>query len=240
MKHSVPPPRNLSNWLPWLLFTGALAGVSVWIAQAWLAPPPPSRTTATLPQPGFYQPFRVQQTVPGQPGSTFLEPLHTHLSAEKAALLEHPATRQYVQQLALQQSLQQFFTEAESMTLEQRQQQAEQIRQDLNKATEEGHASAGERLLVELALLPLTLENEAEREDARLTLKQHYQEQYDQAMARWQAAAAPQLASYREQQQRIVADVMAREDFTSRQKRDRYLQKQLQLARERIYRQDPD
>lgn len=153
--------------------------------------------------------------------------------SEQQRLLAAPQVRQQEQRLLFHSAYRDFFTAAPALDAAERTRQAEALRADIERYEQRRELAMNEALLMQLGLIQVTVSDETEQKVQASALVARYQ---TRSAAR-QASVQPdaRFQRYKEEEQRIVEDVMATDDIPDGLSRDQYLRQRLQQARERAY-----
>ncbi len=136
-----------------------------------------------------------------------------------------------------QESTRHFFDHEKSLSDKQRQQRAQQIDEQTGQFQQQGFLSASEALMLKLAILKLTLDDNAFEQQGK-ALIDRYKHDYNVAYEQWLNTPDPQFEAYKVQEAEIVKRVMAMTSFPDGLSRDEYLRRELERARIAAY-QEP-
>lgn len=154
------------------------------------------------------------------------------------ALLATPQAQQYRQRQRFQHEARQFFAQAERLPAGERERRAQALQRDIDAYEGAGELSAGETVLLRVALIRATVADPARQAELVEVLAARYRGEAERRNAQWlqQQAQDPRFRDYKRREQEIVAEVMAMRAFPGGLSRDEYLRQRLQAERERVYR----
>lgn len=154
------------------------------------------------------------------------------------ALEQSPQARLYRERQDFEAGSRRFLRDAAKLGPVERAKQARALSASVDKYEREGGLSAGEALLLRIALLKATVPDEAEQALRTAELMQSYRARADRGFAEYlaQHQRDPRFQDYKARERAIVAEVMALQAIPGGLSRDEYLRQRLQLAREAAYR----
>ncbi|MEE1894460.1 hypothetical protein V0R51_16225 [Pseudomonas otitidis] len=142
----------------------------------------------------------------------------------------------YSKRLAFDSEYRGFFDKASELPEAEREAEAERLRKGLEEREARGELAASESLMLQIALIQATESDPEEQKNRANALLRRYQEASE---AREKARAqqpSPQFKRYKQDEKRIVEEVMALEAIPDGLSRNEYLRQRLQEAREQAYR----
>lgn len=142
----------------------------------------------------------------------------------------------YSKRLAFDSEYRGFFDKASQLPEAEREAEAERLRKGLEEREARGELAASESLMLQIALIQATESDPEEQKSRADALLRRYQEASE---AREKARAqqpSPQFKRYKQDEKRIVEEVMALEAIPDGLSRNEYLRQRLQEAREQAYR----
>lgn len=201
------------------LAMGALALVSVAATVYWQQPDAPAAAVASPPAPATDSAAPPPDAAP--------------ISAAQQQLLLAPQIKDQEQRLLFHAAYRAFFADAHGLSESERNRQADALRADIARYEQRNELASSEALLLQLGLIQATVSDEATQKAQATALMERYQAR---SVAR-QAAAQPdeRFLQYKEDEKRIVSEVMAADSIPDGLSRDQYLRQRLQEARERAY-----
>lgn len=210
--------------------TLTLAACGAIVLTTWLLLPP---DTAQHDQPVSAAPASALGNTdqPRPPPSIGQDIRVAQLTPEQQALLEDPRVIKFEQRLAFQQQVRDYFDQAENLTGDENQQQAEALERQLAHYEQTGEVSTPEALMLKLALINTTVADEARQQELAQVLIERYRQASQQREQAWLADRDPRFETYKDREQAIVAEVMAMDQFPGGMTRDQYLRERLQQAR---------
>lgn len=141
----------------------------------------------------------------------------------------------YSKRLAFDSEYRGFFDKASQLPEAEREAEAERLRKGLVEREARGELAASESLMLQIALIQATesdTEEQKSRADALLRRYQEASEAREKALAQ---QPSPQFKRYKQDEKRIVEEVMALEAIPDGLSRNEYLRQRLQEAREQAY-----
>lgn len=156
---------------------------------------------------------------------------------EARRLLATPQARAWRSRKAFEREVQAFVRGAPRMPMPARERRADALQARIADEAQAGRLSAGERFLLEAAVLR-AVKPKAEHATRLRALAARYRADARLAEARWRAqlASDPRFGDYKRREAEVVAEVMAMSRFPDSLDRDEYLRRRLQAERERAYR----
>lgn len=155
------------------------------------------------------------------------------VTPQQQQLLLAPQIKEQEQRLLFHAAYRSFFAEAPNLSEAERNRQADALRADIALYEGRDELASSEALLLQLGLIQVTVSDEETQKAQAAALMERYQAR----SAARQAAAQPdeRFLQYKEDEKRIVAEVMAADSIPDGLSRDQYLRQRLQEARERAY-----
>lgn len=204
-----------------VLFSILLAAVVlVWTLRP--GEPAPERATAT-----------EQRDVPGEAARKQDPP-----SSADAPEVSQAATRDTpvdtVERARFNEQTREFFAQAPALSPEEARRRADQISQELSRIEQAGGLSAGETFLIRAGLIRATERDERQQAAQINALKERYQTESRQRMARSSAQSDPMFELYKVRENQIVAEVLSLQTIPDGLSRDEYLRRRLQAEREQL------
>ncbi|MDU9416007.1 hypothetical protein [Pseudomonas sp. zfem005] len=174
-----------------------------------------------------------------QPRTQTSQPLATPASdATAAASAQHidPAlTAEYEKRLAFHSAYRAFFKAAPDLPSEEREKQAERLAEEVQSHEQSGELAASESLVLQIALIQASGGDVEEQKARANALLQRYKARSDALEKKLAAQPSPQFDHYKQEEKRIVAEVLAMQSIPDGLSRDEYLRQRLQQAREQAY-----
>ncbi|UHQ24811.1 hypothetical protein LVB77_09100 [Lysobacter sp. 5GHs7-4] len=160
------------------------------------------------------------------------------VEARQAALLATPQARAYRDREQFRGEAKRYFRDAASLGQAERLRQAQALQRDVDAYERAGELSAGETMLLRVALIQATVPDQAEQMRQVEALAERYRAVADQRNAQWLAQQRndPRFQSYKQREAEVVAQVMAMTRIPGGLTRDEYLRQRLQDERESAYR----
>ena len=158
--------------------------------------------------------------------------------AAQAALLGSPQARAYRDREQFRDDAKRYFRDAAALSSAERRRQAQALERDVDAYERAGELSAGETMLLRVALIQATVPDRAEQMRRVEALATRYRAIADQRNAQWlaQQRSDPRFQSYKQREAEVVAEVAALSQIPGGLTRDEYLRQRLQAERERAYR----
>ncbi|WP_082607340.1 hypothetical protein [Lysobacter sp. Root983] len=158
--------------------------------------------------------------------------------ARQAALLATPQARAYRDRQHFRDQAQRYFRDAAALSAAERTRQAQALEQDVDAYERAGELSAGETMLLRVALIQATVPDQAEQMRQVEAMATRYRAIADQRNAQWlaQQRQDQRFQSYKQREAQVVAEVAALIKIPGGLTRDEYLRQRLQTERERAYR----
>lgn len=158
--------------------------------------------------------------------------------AQARPLLATPQARQYRERQRFQQEARQFFDQAARLSAAERERRAQALQQDIDAYERAGELSAGETVLLRVALVRATVADPARQAEQVEALAARYRGEAERRNAQWleRQAHDPRFRDYKRREREIVAEVMAMGAIPNGLSRNEYLRQRLQAERERAYR----
>ncbi|UXI68027.1 hypothetical protein [Tahibacter amnicola] len=145
------------------------------------------------------------------------------------------AVRTYLARQTFHEQVQQFLKGASTHDAAARDREAQAISQGIDSYEARNEMSAGEALLLRVALIRATVPDEAEQIDRVAALSAAYRARAAQQMAEWESQSDRTLEAYKVRERAIVEEAMARQDWPAGVDRDTWLRERLQREREIVY-----
>lgn len=158
--------------------------------------------------------------------------------AAQAALLGSPQARAYRDREQFRDDAKRYFRDAAALSSAERRRQAQALERDVDAYERAGELSAGETMLLRVALIQATVPDQAEQMRQVEALATRYRAIADQRNAQWlaQQRSDPRFQSYKQREAEVVAEVAELSQIPGGLTRDEYLRQRLQAERERAYR----
>ena len=158
--------------------------------------------------------------------------------AQAQPLLATPQARQYRERQQFQREARQFFDQAARLPAGERERRAQALQQGIDAYERAGELSAGETVLLRVALIRATVADPARQAELVEALAVRYRGEAERRNAQWaqQQAQDPRFRQYKQREREIVAEVMAMGAIPNGLSRNEYLRQRLQAERERAYR----
>ncbi|BES72908.1 hypothetical protein RE428_39260 [Marinobacter nanhaiticus D15-8W] len=157
--------------------------------------------------------------------------LPDQITEAQQAMLDDPRTLAFGRRLDFQADVRSFFDQADQLSEEQLEQQAQALKAELEKYEEADEVSAMESLMLQLALIKTTVGDESVQKQAMTDLIDDYKTQSEARKAEWEAQPRPEFDAYKAQEKAIVDEVMAMERIPGDVDRNEYLRQKLMEAR---------
>ena len=160
------------------------------------------------------------------------------VEARQAALLATPQARAYRDREQFRGETKRYFRDAAALSEVDRLRQAQALERDVDAYERAGELSAGETMLLRVALIQATVPDQAEQMRQIEALATRYRAVAEQRNAQWiaQQQNDPRFQSYKQREATVVAEVAAMRQIPGGLTRDEYLRQRLQDERERAYR----
>lgn len=142
----------------------------------------------------------------------------------------------YARRLAFDSGYRSFFEQASRLPDAEREAEAERLRKGLEAREAQGELAASESLMLQIALIQATVSDPQEQKNRAHALLLRYQaasESREKALAQ---KPSPQFERYKQDEKRIVEEVMAMQAIPDGLTRNEYLRQRLQEARTQAYR----
>lgn len=130
---------------------------------------------------------------------------------------------------------QSFLRDGRSLPPERRRDEAEALREQVQRYAGDRHLAGGEAMMLEIELTRIGVDDPAELEARLNAIGGRYRQAAEQAAAADAAAPDPRFLDYKVREKEIVARVMAMPEIPGGIDRDEYLRQELQTAREQAY-----
>lgn len=177
-------------------------------------------------------------TQPAAPSTTAasVPPLRDEAALEEAAAqaMETPQGREFARRMTFQADYRNFLQQASTLSDAERQAQAEALVAEIDRREAEDELSLNEALLMQLGMVKVSYADEAQQAAAVDRLMARYRQRSADREA--QRQPDERFAAYKQDEARIVAEVMAMTSIPGGLSRDEYLRERLQQAREQAYR----
>lgn len=200
------------------LAMGALALISATATVYWQQPDTPAAPSVPAPQADAGAP--LSGTAPTSP-------------AQQQQLLLAPQIKEQEQRLLFHAAYRTFFADAHNLSESERNRQADALRADIERYEQRNELASSEALLLQLGLIQATVSDEATQKAQAAALMERYQARTTARQAMTQPDE--RFLRYKEDEKRIVSEVMAADSVPDGLSRDQYLRQRLQEARERAY-----
>lgn len=142
----------------------------------------------------------------------------------------------YSKRLAFDSEYRGFFDKASELPEAEREAEAERLRKGLEEREARGELAASESLMLQIALIQATESDPEEQKSRANALLRRYQEASEAREKALAQQPSPQFKRYKQDEKRIVEEVMALEAIPDGLSRNEYLRQRLQEAREQAYR----
>ncbi|WAF87935.1 hypothetical protein NRL37_10945 [Metapseudomonas otitidis] len=142
----------------------------------------------------------------------------------------------YSKRLAFDSEYRGFFDKASQLPEAEREAEAERLRKGLEEREARGELAASESLMLQIALIQATESDPEEQKSRANALLRRYQEASEAREKALAQQPSPQFQRYKQDEKRIVEEVMALEAIPDGLSRNEYLRQRLQEAREQAYR----
>ncbi|WIF65427.1 hypothetical protein QN096_16755 [Metapseudomonas otitidis] len=142
----------------------------------------------------------------------------------------------YSKRLAFDSEYRGFFDKASQLPEAEREAEAERLRKGLEEREARGELAASESLMLQIALIQATESDPEEQKSRANALLRRYQEASEAREKALAQQPSPQFKRYKQDEKRIVEEVMALEAIPDGLSRNEYLRQRLQEAREQAYR----
>lgn len=141
----------------------------------------------------------------------------------------------YSKRLAFDSEYRGFFDKASQLPEAEREAEAERLRKGLEEREARGELAASESLMLQIALIQATESDPEEQKSRANALLRRYQEASEAREKALAQQPSPQFKRYKQDEKRIVEEVMALEAIPDGLSRNEYLRQRLQEAREQAY-----
>lgn len=141
----------------------------------------------------------------------------------------------YSKRLAFDSEYRGFFGKAPQLPEAEREAEAERLRKGLEEREARGELAASESLMLQIALIQATESDPEEQKSRADALLRRYQEASEAREKVLAQQPSPQFKRYKQDEKRIVEEVMALEAIPDGLSRNEYLRQRLQEAREQAY-----
>lgn len=202
-----------------------LLGTAIGLAAVWWL-----EDSGAPPQASLTQPAAPSTTAASVP------PLRDEAALEEAAAqaMETPQGREFARRMTFQADYRNFLQQASTLSDAERQAQAEALVAEIDRREAEDELSLNEALLMQLGMVKVSYADEAQQAAAVDRLMARYRQRSADREA--QRQPDERFAAYKQDEARIVAEVMAMTSIPGGLSRDEYLRERLQQAREQAYR----
>lgn len=156
-------------------------------------------------------------------------------AATLAKGIDPALTAAYEKRLAFHSAYRAFFKAAPDLPSEEREKQAERLAEEVQSHEQSGELAASESLVLQIALIQASGGDEEEQKARANALLQRYKARSDALEKKLAAQPSPQFDHYKQEEKRIVAEVLAMQSIPDGLSRDEYLRQRLQQAREQAY-----
>lgn len=158
--------------------------------------------------------------------------------ATQAALIRSPQARAYRDRQGFRDGAKRFFRDAAALSAAERARQAQAVERGIDDYERAGELSAGETMLLRVALIQATVPDQAEQMRQVEALAAQYRAQAERRNAQYLAQQRndPRFRSYKQREAAVVAEVLDLREIPGGLSRDEYLRQRLQAERERAYR----
>lgn len=154
--------------------------------------------------------------------------------AQLQQLLMNPAVQTQEQRLAFHQAYRNFVSHASELSPVQRNNQAQALREQIETYEQRRELAMSESLLLQLGLIQLTASDEQAQKDQAAALVARYKALSAEREAK-AAIPSAEFRRYKNDEKRIVEEVLSMDSFPDGLSRDEYLRQRLQQAREEHY-----
>jgi hypothetical protein len=212
----------MASWKALLLGGGLAlggAGLGLYWQQAESEPPAPEAPAA---QPA------AEQDVPSTPAKP-------PTPAKRQQLLAAPQVQQHQRRLEFHNGFRAFIASAASLDASERESQAAALAKQIDEYETRGELALSEALLLQTALIQATVADEAEQKSRAEALAARYKAISAAREAERDKTQPQAFTRYKQDERRIVEEVMAMEHIPGGLSRDQYLRQRLQEAREQAY-----
>lgn len=208
------------SYLSLTLLGGALGLTGAWLLTESPAP-------SGLPGP---------QAVEADSGAVSGSPATSEATLERAAaqVLDTPQGREFARRLGFQADYRAFLQQAPGLSVAEREARGAALQAEIERREAEGELALNEALLLQLGMAKVIYAEEAQQKAAVEQLMARYRQRSAEREALRQPD--PHFAAYKQDEARIVAEVMALTSIPAGLSRDEYLRQRLQEAREQAYR----
>lgn len=213
------------RYIGFLLVVAGLA--ALWVISGLDAPSTPESVTERSTDAPEHDSPPAPSIIPNQ--------AMEELTDEQIAMLSDPSVLRFSQRLDFEDELQSYFDGYEQLPRQERREQAAAIRERLDEYARERRVSLQEQLLVEIALIQVNTDDQARQREQINELIDRYRDQSEARRHAWQEQPRPEFEAYKDQEARIVREVMARDDFPDDTRRQQYLEERLKEARIEAY-----
>lgn len=157
--------------------------------------------------------------------------------APRPALQSSPQAREYRDRKDFERRARSFAQRAAGMGAVARSEEARALETELGERERAGEVSAGESMLLRVAIVDATSVDDAERMRRTAALVEGYRADARRREAAWagQLAGDARFAGYKAREREVVAEVMAMRAIPGGLGRDEYLRQRLQQEREAAY-----
>ncbi|BBP82957.1 hypothetical protein PHLH8_25990 [Pseudomonas sp. Pc102] len=142
---------------------------------------------------------------------------------------------EYEKRLEFHAAYRDFFKAAPGLSAEAREQQAARLAEEVQAHEQSGELAASESLMLQIALIQATSTDVEEQKARANALLQRYKARSDALEKKLAAKPSPQFDHYKQEEKRIVEEVLAMQSIPDGLSRDEYLRQRLQQAREQAY-----
>lgn len=202
-----------------------LLGAALGLAGAWLLTEPAAPSGSPGPQ--------AAETPSGPAVGS---PATSEATLERAAAqaLESPQGREFARRLGFQADYRAFLQQAPGLSVAERETRGAALQAEIERREAEGELALNEALLLQLGMAKVLYAEEAQQKVEVERLMASYRQRSAEREALRQPDA--RFAAYKQDEARIVAEVMALTSIPGGLSRDEYLRQRLQEAREQAYR----
>lgn len=155
----------------------------------------------------------------------------------RARLLQSPQVRHWQEQQRFSHEARDFLRTVATLPAVERAQRADALEAQVTERERTRELSAGEAMLLRVALVQAMPGSDAEQARRLATLAEAYRKDAERREAAWTARqrADPRMQRYKARERIVVAEVMAMETIPGGLTRDQYLRQRLQQERERAW-----
>lgn len=148
-----------------------------------------------------------------------------------------PQAKAYRARMEFERKTREFLRDAPTLDQNTRTERARELSQEIDRREKSMEFSAGEAVMLRIGLIQASADDDSERIRLAQEVVDHYREQTAAREAAYEAQQRndAKFQEYKAQEAKIVAEVLAMQQYPGNMSRDDYLRLRLQLAREAIY-----